>query len=891
MPNIHAKDALTRSEKMALWIAGVFTLQSLIGYAIFGLHPDLLARVPGAIAIFNVAFVVFAQAQIWLSFLALVYVLSRRMGGAWLPAFAVVYTLSLGSELLGTSTGLPFGQYAYTELLGPKWLGLVPNLIPISWFMLGIVFYWLAYAITGRAWFAAVWMAAALTVWDFVLDPAMSYYTSYWIWHQPGSYYGMPWINSFGWFVTGLVVGAALSLVGAGSLARRLPQAWAWTFVAINVLLPFGMVAVNGGWSALALFTASAAILALALRVYRSESASHKGGGLRAASNQTPGASASLVPAMVRVQQGLRRAMQPLVEQGMTPINLEGQLLRPLAAYSVAQSMNWEPEAEDPFWYGALAIQLAHEASLAHDDILDNATLRRGMPTLNAKRGIGQALVIGDQWLTWSYRAAHMSGSAQFAEHFARAVERTVHGEMAQARSAGQAVSEQTYIEIVRGKSGELFAAAMALAPIMRGSDGQSFAELGLHFGEVYQRLDDLLDYLPAAQTGKPAYQDARQHKWTWPVQVLGAELLGQNPAQIAARMQQPSYDALQKLLSLWHTYSGQVSELRGEMFRLLGSSPALVPILVDWESRAREAINCTLEQSPARRSSFAHNSRSFAFAARLLPQMERDAVADLYSFCRFTDNLADSAMPVAERKLSLERWRAVVIRAFERSDSGLDFLDRLGSQARRAGVPLDYPLELLQGAAMDLEGRTYGNMAQLRRYTYRVAGVLGQWLCRLAGVNNPAVLQAAAEMGHAMQLTNILRDVGEDRAMGRVYIPMDILESYGVDAAHTSVASPGYQAMVRELIQQARQSYDAAFAALAQLPAAYAYSFAAAAYVYRAILDQIEAQGYDNLSQRASTGAGAKISMALRAVVRLAVLRRGHGRRPISGISTLTTQ
>ena len=878
MSKINTAQALSRAEKVLLWIAGVFTVQSVIGYAVFGLHPQLLAQVPGAITIFNVAYVVFAQAQIWLSFAALVYVLYRRMRWQWLTAFAIVYVLSLSSELLGTSTGLPFGDYAYTDLLGPKWFGLVPNLIPVSWFMMGIVFYWLAYALTGRAWFATLWMAAALTTWDLVLDPAMSYYTSYWVWYQSGSYYGMPWINSFGWFATGLVVGGALSLVRAGSLAHLLPRSWAWWFVAVNLSLPVGMVAANGGWSALALFALASATLGLSLVVYRAPQTDGPTGG---ASGSGPRreirTQTALEPAMVRVHRGLQRAMEPLLAQGMAPIELEGQLLRPLAAYAVAQSMRWEPEDSDPFWYGALAIQLAHEASLAHDDILDHAQTRRGEPTLVARKGVGHALVVGDQWLTWSYRAAHMTGNSAFAELFARAVERTVHGEILQARSVGRQLSEAQYVEIVRGKSGELFGAAMALAPMLRGSDGSAFAEFGLAFGETYQRLDDLLDYLPQAQTGKLPYQDAAQHKWTWPVATLGHDLLGQSAPAIESRLRARGFDLTQKLLTLWHAYAGHIGDLRGQKSRLLGASAVLGPILNNWEAKALHAVNATLETNAALAPSFALNSRSFAFAARLLPAAPRAAVADLYTFCRFTDNLADNDRPLAERKIALERWRTTVIRAFECMDSGLDFLDRLARTSRQAAVPLSYPLELLDGARMDLENRRYEDMPQLRRYTYRVAGVLGQWLTRLAGISHGETLQAAAEMGHAMQLTNILRDVGEDRQLGRIYIPLQLARTYGVDPASADSRDRGYQALMAELTSQAHSAYDVAFRALVGLPGTYAYAFAAAAGVYRAILNQLVLHGFDNLTRRAQTTAWDKAMAAMRSVARLTILRSRH--------------
>ena len=106
---------------------------------------------------------------------------------------------------MGTGWGVPFGPYSYTSLLGPKWFDLVPLLIPLSWFTMG----WACWTLARqhRSGTAAVLLATVLLVsWDLLLDPAMSKVTSYWVWGEAGSYYGMPWMNLFGWGVTGLVL-------------------------------------------------------------------------------------------------------------------------------------------------------------------------------------------------------------------------------------------------------------------------------------------------------------------------------------------------------------------------------------------------------------------------------------------------------------------------------------------------------------------------------------------------------------------------------------------------------------------------------------------------------------------------------------------------------------
>ena len=144
---------------------------------------------------------------------------------------------------------------------------------------------------------------------------------------------------------------------------------------------------------------------------------------------------------LAELREGLSRAAERAAAAGMPRPACDGQLLRPLLAYAAASaSGEWvRPE----FWCGALAVQLAHEASLVHDDIVDGADTRRGAPTVAAAKGIGPALVLGDHLLASAYRMAAATGSLEFAALFSRAVERTIAGEVAQGRAAGRRVTWQ----------------------------------------------------------------------------------------------------------------------------------------------------------------------------------------------------------------------------------------------------------------------------------------------------------------------------------------------------------------------------------------------------------------------------------------------------------------
>jgi uncharacterized membrane protein len=249
-----------RLSGVGLVVLYLFTGVALVGYATFGLNPGLLARFPGLVGVYGAAFGFFAQAQIWLAGAVLALFLWVHAGWRWVAAFCALYLISLGSELLGTVVGIPFGEYHYTAALGPKILGEVPVVIPLSWFFMAVPSYAVASALVHGSKVARVLVASlVLLAWDLALDPAMSMATAYWVWAEPGAYYGMPWSNLFGWYVTGLALMAALVMLRSDEWISRLPLGWLVGFYGANLLLPLGMSAAAGLWGAVG---ATAAALA-----------------------------------------------------------------------------------------------------------------------------------------------------------------------------------------------------------------------------------------------------------------------------------------------------------------------------------------------------------------------------------------------------------------------------------------------------------------------------------------------------------------------------------------------------------------------------------------------------------------------------------------------------
>lgn len=231
-----------------LAVQGGIVVASLLGYGIFTSRPDLLAQVDPQARFFTWAFHGFAIGNMLFGGLAMLADSLSRDRMRALLAFLVIYVVSLGSELLGTAYGVPFGPYAYTSLLGPKWFELVPLLIPLSWFTMSWAVWVIARQRT-RGIVAVLIGTSLLLAWDLLLDPAMSRVTSYWVWGEEGSYYGMPWSNLAGWAITGLVLLALLDRLAPEP--RSGVKFAIWVYI-VNFSLPLGFCILNGYWVAVA---------------------------------------------------------------------------------------------------------------------------------------------------------------------------------------------------------------------------------------------------------------------------------------------------------------------------------------------------------------------------------------------------------------------------------------------------------------------------------------------------------------------------------------------------------------------------------------------------------------------------------------------------------------
>lgn len=268
------------------------------------------------------------------------------------------------------------------------------------------------------------------------------------------------------------------------------------------------------------------------------------------------------------------------------------------------------------------------------------------------------------------------------------------------------------------------------------------------------------------------------------------------------------------------------------------------------------------LGPEPAWAAYFGHHSKSFRFSAWLFPREQRKAIAGVYAFCRFTDDLVDETeadVDVARERV--EAWRALARAAFEGERTGIPLLDVVMGRMADRGAPFHYIDDLLDGVAMDLEPLNFETLEDLGVYTYRVAGVVGGWITEQFGLHDPELLSRAYSLGHAMQLTNILRDVGEDWRRDRLYLPRRLLLEYGVGvegvgrvAAEGAPVPAAWGDLMESLMLVADHHYDRAFEAIPSLPTYYARPVAVAARVYQGIHEAIRQNHYDNGTLRAYT-------------------------------------
>ena len=254
-----------------------------------------------------------------------------------------------------------------------------------------------------------------------------------------------------------------------------------------------------------------------------------------------------------------------------------------------------------------------------------------------------------------------------------------------------------------------------------------------------------------------------------------------------------------------------------------------------------------------------AEHSKSFHFASGLLPEEKRSAVRALYAFCRTVDDIVDESSD-DERELRLEYWRTMI-----ETDSFADndlVAAAWADTVTRYHIPRHYALQLIDGVNRDLMQSRYQTFDELATYCYGVASTVGLMSMYIVGFKNNDAVPYAIKLGVALQMTNILRDVGEDYRNGRLYLPREELAFYGIceqDIAEGRVTD-NWRQFMKFQIDRTRQLYEESWEGMKMLEREGQLAIGAASVFYQGILAEIEKNDYDVFTQRANLSAMGKV-------------------------------
>ncbi|KQX01302.1 squalene synthase HpnD [Massilia sp. Root418] len=265
-----------------------------------------------------------------------------------------------------------------------------------------------------------------------------------------------------------------------------------------------------------------------------------------------------------------------------------------------------------------------------------------------------------------------------------------------------------------------------------------------------------------------------------------------------------------------------------------------------------------------------AASGSSFYYSFLFLPQERRRAIMALYAFCREVDDTVDECTDESVARIKLAWWRKEITGMYEGKQSH-PVTQALQPHLAVYQLKQEHLQAIIDGMEMDLNQTRYLDYAGMSKYCWHVASVVGILSASIFGVTNPQTLQFAEKLGHAFQLTNIIRDVGEDARKGRIYLPVNELQQFNVTAADLLNArhTENFENLMKFQIARAHKAYDEAFALLPKEDRRAQRPGLMMAAIYRTLLTEIEADGYHVLNQRISLTPIRKLWLAWKTYIR----------------------
>lgn len=272
------------------------------------------------------------------------------------------------------------------------------------------------------------------------------------------------------------------------------------------------------------------------------------------------------------------------------------------------------------------------------------------------------------------------------------------------------------------------------------------------------------------------------------------------------------------------------------------------------------------MEQALAYTEQHTKDSKTnFYYSFLFLPKAKRDAIFTVYSFCRETDDIVDEEVPVEQARQNLDAWRREVDQCFAGNPKH-PIMQALHHTIQEFPIPADYFHKLIDGCEMDLTQKRYQTFADLENYCYHVASVVGLICIEIFGYRSPNTKEYAINLGKALQMTNILRDVGEDAERGRIYLPLEDLARFGY--SEEEMLSQTKNDALTELIRFEAGRAEAFYQAARNVyePKDYDLLFPAEIMrvIYYSLLQRIHANHYNVLDQRVRISNFEKMRIAL---------------------------
>lgn len=287
-------------------------------------------------------------------------------------------------------------------------------------------------------------------------------------------------------------------------------------------------------------------------------------------------------------------------------------------------------------------------------------------------------------------------------------------------------------------------------------------------------------------------------------------------------------------------------------------------PIRVDFKNFEKDYIKLSFKYC---QEIIKHHSKTFNLASSLLDIDRRNAITSLYGFCRITDDIIDKELEEGEK--ILENWKK------DAHSNRLDITDPVLFSwlytRQKYKIPVAYMDQLIKGVHMDTEKFRFDTFEELIEYCYYVASTVGLMSMHIIGYTDKKAIRYAIQMGVGLQLTNIIRDVGEDFRMGRIYLPQIELDQFGITTEHfeNRIIDKNWKNLMEFQIKRARVFYNESWQGLAYLESKGKWSIAAAATMYKEILNIVERNNYDNLNKRAFVSKKRKLYLLSKLLVK----------------------